>query len=122
MKTGAASFLWLGILCSLLLAGCESAPKIDWASRVGVYSFDQAVRDSGPPDKQAKLQDGTVVAEWITAHGYSHGYVEPGLYTGSPWGGYYGPITYTQTRIPDYVLRLTFGPDGKLTAWKNVVR
>ena len=113
---------WFSIVFSLLLfAGCATTPKINWQARVGVYTYDQAVRDYGPPDKQAKLQDGTVVAEWITAHGYAYGYIEPGFYYGRHWG-YYGPITYTQTRIPDYILRLTFTPDGRLSAWKNVVR
>jgi hypothetical protein len=113
---------WPGIaLCLLLLFGCATTPKVNWASRVGVYTFDQAVLDYGPPDRQTKLQDGTVVAEWITARGFAYGFVDP-YYGYGIRGGYYGPVTYTQTRIPDYILRLVFAPNGRLSAWKNVVR
>ncbi len=53
------------VLLAALAVGCATS-KIDWAGRVGTYTFDQAVLDLGPPDKQAKLTDGTVVAEWLT--------------------------------------------------------
>lgn len=121
-QRGFTGQLLTGLLAALLLvAGCATGPKIDWQARVGVYPYDQAVMDYGPPDKQAKLTNGTVVADWITAHGYGYGYIEPSYSAGTTWGSY-GPVTYTETRIPDYILRLTFGPDGRLIAWKNVVR
>ena len=47
--------LWSAVL--LLAAGCATT-GVDWAVRVGNYTFDQAVVELGPPDKQAKLQDG----------------------------------------------------------------
>ncbi len=108
------------LLLTLLLVGCATQ-KIDWNSRVENYTFDQAVVESGPPDKQAKLQDGTVVAEWLTQHGYTHTYGTMG------WGYYPGwcgpfPPTYYDTYAPDYFLRLTFGPDGKLKSWKPYAR
>ena len=56
----------------LFLIGCAST-KIDWNSRIGNYTYDQAVLELGPPDKYAKLTDGTVVAEWMTRRGYSGG-------------------------------------------------
>jgi hypothetical protein len=106
-------------LC-LLLIGCAS-PKIDWTSRVGIYTYDQAVAELGPPDKSAKLSDGSTVAEWMTRRGYSggsagfmYGYGYPYYY--HPWYHYYDPPS------PDYFIRLTFGPDGKLQAYKRVVR
>jgi len=42
------------------LSGC-AAHRVDWASRVGNYTLDQAITEYGPPDKQAKLTDNTVV-------------------------------------------------------------
>src|SRR5258705_4238554 len=105
----------------LLLGGCTT-PKIDWAGRVGIYTYDQAVIDMGPPDRYAKLGDGTVVAEWLTRRGYSYGYAP--VWYGSPHY-YYGPFypgyidTYT---YPNYYLRLVFGPDGRLKTWKNFYR
>jgi len=103
----------------LILAGCATQ-KIDWAGRVGNYSFDQAVLELGPPDKQAKLSDGTLVAEWLTRRG--HAYSSPAFgYT--PWS-YYGPYypVYVDGATPDHFLRLTFGPDGKLGSWKKLSR
>jgi len=106
-------------LCLLLLAGCATQ-KVDWAGRVGQYTYDQAILEIGPPDKQARLEDGTVVAEWLTRRGYVYGSPAFGY---PPWS-YYGPYypgsvaTYT----PDYFLRLTFGPDGKLRSWRKFAR
>ncbi|MEK7707430.1 MAG: hypothetical protein AAB380_05485 [Verrucomicrobiota bacterium] len=105
-----------------LLAGCATQ-KIDWAGRTGNYTFDQAVIEFGPPDKQAKLEDGTVVAEWLTRRGYRQVYPR-GAYYGywSPWD--YGPFYpgYIDSYSPDYFLRLTFGPDGKLKTWKKFAK
>jgi hypothetical protein len=101
----------------LAVVGCQT-PKIDWAGRVGHYTYDQAVLDFGPPDRYAKLTDNTVVAEWLTRRGSAQVYVNYGY-----WYGYYPPVpTYVDTYSPDRYLRLTFGPDGKLTEWKNLYR
>ena len=58
--------LWLMacVVLVLWLTGCASM-RADWGARVGHYTYDQAVTDMGPPDKQAKLTDGTLVAEWL---------------------------------------------------------
>lgn len=106
-------------LALLVSAGCATRQKIDWSARVGHYNFDQAVLDFGPPAKQAKLADGTLVAEWQTQRGYSQTEYVP--YSGyrHRYYGYYGtPVT---TYWPDAFLRLTFGPDGQLKAWKKIV-
>lgn len=101
------------------LTGCATA-KVNWATRVGHFTLDQAILELGPPDKKAELTDGTVVADWLTRRGRST------YYTGV--GGYYGGAPYTYgalapaywgTVSPDFYLRLTFGPDGRLTAWKK---
>ena len=105
------------LLLTALLAGCTST-KIDWAPRVGTYTYDQAVLELGPPDKYAKLQDGTMVAEWLTHRGRYYSYPHF-TYSYSPW--YYGPYypSYIESSSPDHFLRLTFGPDGLLRAWKK---
>ena len=110
----------LGIGLCLFLTGCATT-KIGWNSRIGNYTYDQAVSELGPPDKSAKLTDGTIVAEWLTRRGYSggsvgfmHGYGYPYYY--HPWYPYYEPSS------PDYFIRLTFGPDGRLRAYQRVVR
>jgi hypothetical protein len=116
-KTGVALIL----LSTAIFSGCATRPKIDWNARIDHYTFDQAVTELGPPDKQAKLGDGTLVAEWMTQRGYWHG--SPGYpYRYSPWSS--GPMypDYIQTYSPDYFLRLTFGPDGQLKSWKKFAR
>jgi hypothetical protein len=107
-------------LC-IFLIGCATT-KIDWNSRIGVFTYDQAVLEFGPPDKSAKLTDGTVVAEWMTRRGYSGG--SAGMYYGYgyPFHYYPWPAYAYEASSPDYYIRLTFGPDGKLQAYKRVVR
>ncbi len=113
-------------LLALALAGC--ATPINWTARVGVYTYNQAVMDYGPPMTVTKLNDGSTVVEWMTHRGqvvvtpgpyYGPNYVGPGR---SPYysGGYYGPAS--STYFPARFLRLEFGPDGKLKAWKEFAK
>ena len=101
-----------------MLAGCVTQ-KIDWSARVGNYTYDQAVMELGPPDKSAKLTDGTVVADWLTHHAQT--IVAPEPYFAPP-GCYFGPLTpmRTETYLPAQYLRLTFGADGKLKKWREL--
>jgi hypothetical protein len=115
----AIGFSVLFALLSLLFVGCQSTPPVDWNSRIGNYTYDQAVTDLGPPDKIAKLSDGKTVADWVT---HSHGGgMSFGLGTGFSSGGNtaVGTGVSTSTGYPDHVLRLTFGPDGKLLEYKK---
>jgi hypothetical protein len=107
----------LTLLAAFVVAGCATGPKIDWAGRVGHYTYDQAVLELGPPDKVAKLDSGIIVANWITRQGYA--YNTGGAVT---YGYYPGTVivpSYTQNYSPTYYLRLTFGTDGKLAEWKK---
>lgn len=104
--------------------GCVTRPKIDWSSRIGAYTYDRAVIDLGPPDKSAKLSDGTNVAEWMTQKGrystFSYGYgYEP--YPYGPYGFYPGFAyqPYDIIRSPEHWLRLVFDPSGKLRDWRR---
>ena len=101
------------MFAALLLAGCVT-PKIDWAARVGNYTYDQAVMEFGPPDKSAKLSDGSTVAEWLTRRGQV--VVAPGTY--------FGPLTpmYSETYVPARFLRLAFDANGRLKTWKAFAR
>lgn len=106
-------------LLFILFLGCATA-RVDWQSRVGIYTYDQTVLELGPPDKVATLSDGTKVGEWIMYRGYPRGgYTTFG-------GGYYfgGPMIYhyTEPPMPDRFLRLTFGPDDVLQQWRYVSR
>jgi hypothetical protein len=114
------------ILLLLFLAGCTSTKTL-WNSRIGVYTFDTAVVEWGPPDKAAALSDGTMVAEWMTQRGAPGGFTTP-YYAYPPlsthrhhysWGP---PLYYYDPPSPDFFLRLTFAPDGYLRAWQRVAR
>ncbi|MFN0069340.1 MAG: hypothetical protein ACKVYV_17090 [Limisphaerales bacterium] len=110
----------------LAAAGCASRPRVDWGARVGTFTFDDAVREMGPPDRSADLSEGGRVAEWLTRRG------DPGSpgFTARPVGSYRrcywgspGAVWVPATPpTPDQVLRLTFGPDSRLTAWASVNR
>lgn len=115
---------WLPILAALALgwtmvlglAGCAST-KAAWDARVGQYTYDQAVRELGPPDKSATLEDGTRVAEWLTVRGHAGRSVVSGYY-----GHYPGTSVWFEPGSPDVYLRLTFGGDGKLKEWKRIYK
>ena len=108
------------LLLAALFGGCATH-KIDWSARVGAYTFDQAVAEIGPPDKQAKLTDGTLVAEWLTHRGY-HQIIATGSGYGYPYGGLPYAPTILDSSSPDFFLRLTFGADGRLQAWKKYAK
>jgi hypothetical protein len=108
-------------LVAALFTGCATTPRINWQARVGVYTFDQAVKELGPPDKSAKLSDGSTVAEWLTRRGYYYPTAHYYPFVTRGYGPPY-PITYAKQRVPDEFLRLTFGPDGKLAAWRKFSR
>ena len=98
-------------------AGCATTKPIDWNSRVGSYTFDQAVTELGPPDKQAKLSDGKTVAQWIT---HREGGTSFSVGTGFVGGNAgFGVGQTVGTGYSDRVLTLTFGTNNVLAAWSK---
>jgi hypothetical protein len=90
---------------------------VDWSARIGTFTFDQAVTELGPPDKQAKLSDGHTVAEWVSR--YNSG---SSVTVGSGFYGYPGGVGYVQSVGPNTYeskLRLTFGTNNILTRWSK---
>lgn len=108
------SLLFLIAFCFLFQYGCATKSKIDWNARIGNYTFDDAVKEFGPPDKSAKLSDGTTVCEWLQIRGYTRGHYV--YFPGSL------PYYWTEPPSPDRFLRLTFSPDGKLIEWKRILK
>jgi hypothetical protein len=104
------------VFAALFIAtGCVTN-KVDWNARVGHYTFDQAVTELGPPDKQARLSDGRNVAEWVTRHYVGSSVVGTGYY------GYPGGVGYVQSVGPNTYeteLRLTFNTNSVLDAWSK---
>ena len=117
--TGAWLRLMVPLAAAMLLVGCATR-HIDWNSRIGTYTYEQAVLDNGPPDKVATLTDGTIVGEWLISRGRIYSY--PGAGFGD-YPGYYGPAYSGYiSSSPDNYLRLTFRPDGRLLSWKQLYR
>jgi hypothetical protein len=109
--------LWLLLMVGGVLIGCASKPKVDWNSRVGTFTYDQAVTELGPPDKSATTSDATTVAEWFVRPNSS---VSFGVGTGFYSRG--GGVSVGQsvgTSPSGQYLRLTFGPDRKLIKWER---
>ena len=105
------------VLACFVVAGCQSTPKVNWDTRIGSFTYDEAVIELGPPDKSAPLTDGRLVVEWIkpSRGGFSFG-VGMGSYGGHSGVGVGQSVS---SDFPDKVLRLTFGPDYKLTEWSK---
>ena len=101
------------LLALLLLTGCATN-KINWNSRLGTYTYDEAIIELGVPDRSATLTDGTVVAEWLQYRGQGIGTVH--YYPYSRIG------TYDVSQFPDSYLRLIFGPDKKLVKAEKFAR
>jgi hypothetical protein len=118
-------------LAVMVLAGCVT--PINWQARVGVYSYNQAVMDYGPPMTVTKLNDSSTVVEWMTERSavvvtpepYYYGpYYGPGYYGHHPGPYYYGPAwpAYSSAYFPARFLRLEFDSGGKLKAWKEFTK
>ena len=108
-------------LAIVFIVGCKTTPRVDWNARVGVYTYDQAVTDYGPPDRQAKLTDGKTVAKWITHRG---GGTSIGVGTGFFSGGYGGGSALgmgvgQSVGNSDRILTLTFGTNNVLSTWSK---
>lgn len=120
MNTGTTARLSLLTILALAVAfivGCATARPVDWNDRVGTYTFDQAVTELGPPDKQAALSNGKTVASWIThRYGGTSFSVGTGFYGGNTG---FGVGQTVGTGYPDRVLTLTFGTNNVLTAWSK---
>jgi hypothetical protein len=105
------------VLGAAFFVGCSTTKPIAWNSRVGTYTFDQAVTELGPPDKQAKLSDGRTVAKWITHRSGGSGIsVGTGFYTG---GVGVGVSQGVGSGYRDKILTLTFSTNNVLTAWSK---
>ncbi|MGV3771373.1 MAG: hypothetical protein ACO1QB_00625 [Verrucomicrobiales bacterium] len=105
--------VWMALFALIFTLGCATN-KVDWNSRLGTYTYDQAVLEMGVPERSATLSDGTIVAEWLSTRGTEYGTFHS--FPGSRLQ------TYDVNRFPDRFLRLTFTPDGKLASVNKVAK
>ena len=102
------------LLLVILIVGCTTM-HTDWNARIGHYTYDDAVKELGLPDRYGKLSTGQLVAEWITRYPVgSTTYVSPGIYGYGPGGGF---ITTTPPSYYESILQLTFETNNVLSAW-----
>jgi hypothetical protein len=107
---------WIGI-------GCASTPKVDWDSRVGHYTFQDAQKELGEPKQVLRFNDGTRVAEWIVGRSSP----PPAVSSSSPggygprrtWGDREGMESLTRAPQFDQYLHLTFSADDRLVKWEE---
>lgn len=81
---------------------------------MGQFTYDDAIKELGVPDRSATLSDGTIVAEWLQARGqaYANGFAFPRSRF----------QTYDFTQFPDRYLRLVFSPDLQLVKAEKFAR
>ncbi len=127
MPNGSPIITWFfrGLVSALLVAGVGACATKgpQWDSRVGTATYDELIREMGPPDKSASLTDGTVVAEWMVARGRTFVQDDPMPRYYRRGGPYVlWPSSTDVTTTPDQMVRLTFGTNQVLQSWKKVYR
>lgn len=126
-RCGSAGVTWiralLGLLLALVFCGCATNQRTDWPARMGQYSYDDSVKEYGPPLRKESTSDGTMVAEWLLHRGQVYSTPTPAFGMGY-WGrwGWGGGGAVSVNSTPDHYLQLQFGPDGRLTKWKRVYK
>ena len=115
---------WALLIVMIVLAGgCASGTKgtvtdNDWGSRIGTYTYDEALAELGEPNMIGESSEGKI-AEWILRQ-------SPGFSVGFGFGGgSYGHHSGTGGGVGATVspppggeyLRLRFDQDGKLVEW-----
>ena len=67
MKTSHRFPLRLFAAATLLFTGCATN-QVNWDSRVGNFTYDQAVAQLGMPDHTTTLPDGRTAADWVSRY------------------------------------------------------
>jgi hypothetical protein len=104
------------VLAIAFLTGCATTTPVDWNTRIGNYTYAQAVTDLGPPAREAKLNDGKLVCKWFIQPP-----VGPRFNSGmSAYGNNdFGADQTVGSGFNNQMLQLTFGTNSTLTAWSK---
>jgi len=114
------------ILLLVLAGGCASGPKtnvndIDWRSRLGTYTYEEAYAELGQPNVISESSEGRT-AEWVlwqnapVTVGFGFG---TGSYGGHTATGVGVGTTMSPPPSGEY-LRLRFDKEDKLAEWSKV--
>jgi hypothetical protein len=118
---------WLSFIVLVLLAGgCASGRRamiddIDWKSRIGNYTYDQALADLGHPNVIGESSEGRI-AEWVLERSPA---VSFGIGLGTGSLGHHsstgvGVGTSVSPPPSGEYLRLRFDREDKLAEWTRV--
>ena len=121
---------FLTCLFAFSLVGCATNPPADWNSRVGHYTYADAVRELGQPDREIHLGNGSTEFKWFPRTAPSNAASNPSLAVGglnnpnpaNNWSGVstqIGSGSYAGTGFNSRYLELTFDSHGVLTAWSR---
>lgn len=114
MNSAAKGFLLAVLLVAVaFISGCATAPPVDWNSRVGHYTYAEAVHELGPPNRQSHLSNGATVSKWFR---------QPSAPTAMPNNGMnngFGVGQSISVGSNNQYLQLTFDTNGVLTAWSK---
>ncbi len=109
------------IVLVLLTGSCASGPKaniknIDWGSRLGTYTYEEALAELGEPNVIGEMSEG-VIAEWVLRRSpmISFGFGLGGAGYGHHSSSGVGVGTSVSPPPRGEYLRLRFNRDGKLT-------
>ena len=96
------------------LAGCATTPPVDWNTRIGKYTYAQAVTELGPPAREARLSDGKIECKWFVQPP-----VGPRFNSGmSAYGNNdFGAGQTIGSGYNNQMLKLIFDTNRMLTAW-----
>ena len=111
----AAKGFWLAVLffAVIFISGCATAPPVDWNSRVGHYTYAQAVNELGPPNRQSHLSNGATVSKWFFQPNGPTAMSNNGMNNG------FGVGQSINVGPNNQYLQLTFDTHGVLTAWSR---
>jgi len=113
MNSAAKGFLlvvWFSVVA--FLSGCATTSPVDWDSRVGRYTYAQAVNELGPPNRQIRLSNGATEFKWFSP-------APGGNNFGTGMNNGFGPGQSFNPGFNNRYLQLTFDRNGVLTAWSK---
>jgi hypothetical protein len=99
------------------VTGCATTQPVDWNSRVGNYTYAQAINELGPPNRQSRHSDGATEFKWFTqpigGTGFGTGVPNNGMNNGFGAGQNISP------GFSNHYLQLTFDTNGVLATWSK---
>jgi len=120
---------FLPLLLVVNLVGCATNPPVDWNSRVGHYTYYDAVHDLGPPDREIHLSNGATEFKWFSRTAPAGAGPNPSFTVGGlnnptaantpGWNGANNGVGNGSPAFNNRYLELTFDSNGVLTAWSR---